>query len=138
MKKEVYLNLVEKHTPKERSFKSSFNAFIMGGTLGFIGEAIKLFLVNEFQLTARMAVSWVLLIFIFIASLLTALGVFDKILINDSINELNDLEKSVINYRYFSDLTQDETANVLGISQVKVSRVEAKSKKKIKEYIAHL
>ena len=29
-----------------------------------------------------------------------------------------------------------ETAEVLGISQVKVSRIENKSKKKIKEYIA--
>ena len=60
----------------------------------------------------------------------------DKILINDSINELDKLERSVINCRFFSDLTQMETANALGISQVKVSRVEAKSKKKIKEYIA--
>ena len=60
----------------------------------------------------------------------------NKILINDSLESLNPLEKSVINYRFFSDLTQDETADVLGISQVKVSRVEAKSKKKIEEYIA--
>jgi len=60
----------------------------------------------------------------------------DRILINDSINELDNLEQSVINCRFFSDLTQMETADALGISQVKVSRVEAKSKKKIKEYIA--
>ncbi|MDD4408028.1 MAG: sigma factor-like helix-turn-helix DNA-binding protein, partial [Bacilli bacterium] len=32
--------------------------------------------------------------------------------------------------------TQTETANILGISQVKVSRIETKSKQKIKEYIA--
>lgn len=60
----------------------------------------------------------------------------DQILVNDSLNTLEPLEQSVIDYRYFQDLTQTETANVLGISQVKVSRLETKSKKKIKEYIA--
>jgi len=60
----------------------------------------------------------------------------DQILINDSIETLNPLEKTIIDYRYFQDLTQTETANILGISQVKVSRIETKSKHKIKEYIA--
>lgn len=59
----------------------------------------------------------------------------DQILINDSIETLNPLEKTIIDYRYFQDLTQTETANILGISQVKVSRIETKSKQKIKEYI---
>ena len=60
----------------------------------------------------------------------------NQILVSESLQKLNPLEKSVIDYRYFQDLTQIETANVLGISQVKVSRLETKSKKKIKEYIA--
>lgn len=59
----------------------------------------------------------------------------DQILINDSLKELTDLEKEVIKNRYFNDLTQKETADILGISQVKVSRIEQKSKIKIKEYI---
>ncbi len=63
-------------------------------------------------------------------------NVDDRILINDSIEQLEPLEQSVINCRYFQDLTQMETADILGISQVKVSRVEEKGKKKIKEYIA--
>ncbi|MDD4187209.1 MAG: sigma-70 family RNA polymerase sigma factor [Bacilli bacterium] len=63
-------------------------------------------------------------------------NVDDKILVNDSIETLEPLEQSVIDYRYFQDLSQTETATVLGISQVKVSRLETKSKKKIKEYIA--
>ena len=58
-----------------------------------------------------------------------------KILINDSLSELNDLERSVIDCRYFKDLTQQETADYLGLSQVKVSRLETSSKKKIKSYI---
>ena len=58
-----------------------------------------------------------------------------KILIKDSLEELDDLEKQVIVSRYFKDLTQSEIANNLGITQVKVSRLEQRGKEKIKEYI---
>ena len=56
-------------------------------------------------------------------------------LINDSLETLSDLERKVVLSRYFEDLTQSETASLLGISQVKVSRIEKKGKAKIKEYI---
>ena len=59
-----------------------------------------------------------------------------RILIEDSLNTLEPIEQEVIKIRYFEDLTQMETAEVLGISQVKVSRIESKGKQKIKEYIA--
>lgn len=59
----------------------------------------------------------------------------DLILIKESLTKLNTIEKQVIINRYFNDLTQEETANLLGLSQVKVSRLEQKSKQKIKEYI---
>lgn len=58
-----------------------------------------------------------------------------QILINDSLETLSDLERKVVLSRYFEDLTQSETASLLGISQVKVSRIEKKGKAKIKEYI---
>ena len=58
-----------------------------------------------------------------------------QILINDSLKTLSDLERKVVLSRYFEDLTQSETASLLGISQVKVSRIEKKGKAKIKEYI---
>lgn len=58
-----------------------------------------------------------------------------KILISDSLEELEDDERKVINMRYFNDYTQQEVANILGINQVKVSRLESKGKRKIKEYI---
>ena len=38
-------------------------------------------------------------------------------------------------FRYFKDYTQQETAEEMGINQVKVSRLESSSKRKIKEYI---
>ena len=60
----------------------------------------------------------------------------DKILIEDSLQSLEPLEQDVIKIRYFGDFTQSETADMLGISQVKVSRLEQKGKQKIKEYIA--
>lgn len=58
-----------------------------------------------------------------------------RLLIRDSLSELNDMERKVIEFRYFKDYTQQETAELLGINQVKVSRLESSSKKKIKEYI---
>ena len=58
-----------------------------------------------------------------------------SILLKDSLECLDDLEKKVINYKYYYDYTQQEIASMLGINQVKVSRLETRSKKKIKEYI---
>ena len=48
----------------------------------------------------------------------------DKILIQSELESLNEFDKSLIQYRYFEGLTQSETADALGISQVKVSRCE--------------
>lgn len=58
-----------------------------------------------------------------------------KILVRDSLEVLNDDERKIIDLRYFKDFTQQEAAEIMGINQVKVSRLETSSKKKIKEYI---
>lgn len=58
-----------------------------------------------------------------------------EILLNDSINSLEEPMRSIIVYR-LNDYTQSEIAERLGLSQVKVSRLETKGKAKIKEYIA--
>lgn len=58
-----------------------------------------------------------------------------NIIVRDSLEKLSDNERKVILYRYYEDYTQQEIANLLGINQVKVSRLETSSKKKIKEYI---
>lgn len=60
----------------------------------------------------------------------------DEIMLRDSIASLDPLSSAVIDYRYNKDLTQSEVAKLLGISQVKVSRIESKGKSKILEYIA--
>jgi RNA polymerase sporulation-specific sigma factor len=59
----------------------------------------------------------------------------DKLLLKDSINSLNPLEKDIIVSRYYEDLTQSETAKKLGITQVLVSRYESKSLSKMREYM---
>lgn len=55
--------------------------------------------------------------------------------INDSINNLDPLSSEVIKSR-MKGITQSEISKLLGISQVKVSRIESRSKNKILEYIS--
>ena len=63
------------------------------------------------------------------------ISIDDKIMINDGINTLDNLEQEIIKNRYFLDLTQSETAKLLGITQVMVSRYEQKSLKKLRQYM---
>lgn len=46
--------------------------------------------------------------------------------LKDEISKLSNDEKKLIYARYFNELTQSETSNLLGISQVQVSRNESK------------
>lgn len=59
----------------------------------------------------------------------------DKILLQDSMDSLDTLEKDIIRARYYEDLTQSETAKKLGITQVMVSRYESKSLKKMRDFM---
>ena len=52
--------------------------------------------------------------------------IINNMVLEQVINELDDLEKSIIIMRYFQDKTQTEIAKKLGISQVQVSRMEKK------------
>ena len=52
--------------------------------------------------------------------------VFDKLVLRSAIEKLDGLGKRLIILRYFKDLSQVETAKLLGLSQVKVSREEKK------------
>lgn len=56
--------------------------------------------------------------------------------LQESLNTLNPDERKIIDYRYFKDFTQSETAKVLGMSQVKVSRYEKKSLNKMYNYLS--
>ena len=52
--------------------------------------------------------------------------------LKDEINKLDEQSKSLIEERYFQDKTQSETADILGINQVQVSRNEQKVLKLLK------
>jgi len=56
----------------------------------------------------------------------------DYMLLHDEINKLPEEEKQIIYLRYFEDRTQREVADILGKSQVGVSRVENKTLKKMR------
>ena len=70
------LHLIEKHSPKSPVLKNSIWAFFGGGAICALGEGIRLFLIL-LGVLEKDAPMYVTLIFIFIGSLLTALGVFD-------------------------------------------------------------
>ena len=60
----------------------------------------------------------------------------DEILIEEEMNNLDDYEKALIHYRYYYGYSQEETASLLGVNQVKVSRNEKLILKKLKDSIA--
>ena len=51
----------------------------------------------------------------------------EKIALKEAVMLLPDRERSVIGLRYYRGLTQEQTAKILGISQVQVSRIEKKA-----------
>ena len=53
--------------------------------------------------------------------------------LHSELEKLSDSERKLIVARYYQDLTQSETSNLLGISQVQVSRKEAKILQKLRE-----
>ena len=51
----------------------------------------------------------------------------ESIALREAMGRLPELERSVLALRFFRDLTQQKTADILGISQVQVSRVERRA-----------
>lgn len=58
-----------------------------------------------------------------------------KILVDDSFAVLNDDERNIIRSRYYEDLTQQEVAKKLNMTQVMVSRYEKKGISKMRDYL---
>ena len=56
----------------------------------------------------------------------------DLLLLKEELSKLNPFEQELINKRYVNDLTQQQTASELGISQVQVSRSKQKILTKLK------
>ena len=59
-------------------------------------------------------------------------GIIDMMLLKQYLGELEGNERKVILLRYFKSLTQSRIAEMLGISQVQVSRIESRVLKKLR------
>lgn len=79
MEKKKYEQLVKKHQPKETRFQNAVVAFIVGGLIGIFGEGLICFYSHVLEISRSDASIYMIVTLIFIASLLTALGVFDKL-----------------------------------------------------------
>lgn len=61
--------------------------------------------------------------------------IIDKITLKEVISQLKPRDRQIIIMRYFKDKTQTEVANMLGISQVQVSRIEKRVLKNMKNML---
>lgn len=60
---------------------------------------------------------------------------FEKLSLEEAIQNLSERERLIVYLRYYKDQTQSEVAERLGISQVQVSRIEKKLLQDIKDYL---
>lgn len=63
-------------------------------------------------------------------------NIVDKIALKDLIGSLEKREKQIIMLRYYKGKTQQEVSNIIGITQVQVSRIERKILNYMKEKLA--
>ncbi|MDB5083943.1 MAG: polymerase sporulation sigma factor SigF [Bacilli bacterium] len=62
---------------------------------------------------------------------------FDRLSLHDALSRLPERERLIVFLRFFQDKTQSEVAEVLGISQVQVSRLEKKILSEIREQLGN-
>lgn len=63
------------------------------------------------------------------------IGIIDRIALKEVLSSLESRERQIIILRYFKEMTQCQVADVLGISQVQVSRIEKKILGKLRKKI---
>ena len=74
-----YLNYVHKISPKTNEWRSLFHAFWVGGLICAIGQSFRFLLELGLGLSGDELASYVSMIMIFLGTLLTGLGVYDRI-----------------------------------------------------------
>jgi len=60
---------------------------------------------------------------------------FDKLALKEVLNKIPIKEREILVLRFFQDKTQTEVAEIVGLSQVQVSRIERQALKKIKHLL---
>ena len=78
MEKDKYKELVNKYTPKENILYNSIIAFLTGGIMGIIGQFLIDFYATILFIPTKEATIFMLSTLIFLSSLFTSLGFFDK------------------------------------------------------------
>ena len=78
MNKDEYQKLVKSLSPKEPKLKNAAVAFLVGGSVGFIGEVIVNILMESFGLSRVDSCAWLAFLLILFATFMTAIGKFDN------------------------------------------------------------
>ena len=79
MEKNKCKNLVAKHTPKENILCNGLVAFIVGGLMGVLGQALIDIYSYFFDISTSDAAMLMIVTLVFLGCLLTCLGFFDKL-----------------------------------------------------------
>lgn len=80
MNKNEYIKIVKKYTPKENNKKDYLLSFLSGGIIAAISEGIRLILINNFNISNKDAISYILLLAITISAISTITGKFDTLI----------------------------------------------------------
>lgn len=78
MDKKDYKKIVDKHKATETRPQNAFIAFVIGGIIGVIGQLLIEFYSYILDISTKDASVFMIVTLIFIATLFTALGFFDK------------------------------------------------------------
>ena len=60
----------------------------------------------------------------------------ERIALREAVNRLPERERQVIELRYFRGMTQEKAAQILGVSQVQVSRIEHKAVERLRNKLS--
>lgn len=78
-KNQWYLELVQKLTPKSELGKCLLRSFWVGGVICFLGQCLLMTGTGPMMLSREDAVAFTSIVLVFLASLLTGVGVYDRI-----------------------------------------------------------
>ena len=79
MEKEKYKRIFDKYTPKENRLTNSLVCFLVGGTMGVIGQGLIDLYANLLHVATKDASVFMIVTLIFIGCLLTCLGWLDTV-----------------------------------------------------------
>ena len=60
-------------------------------------------------------------------------GIVERLALREAVDQLPEKERMTILLRYFKNLTQEQTARILKVSQVQISRLERQSLKRLRK-----